>query len=75
MPITPAQRRAKDKYDKKTYKPMQIKPLISEAERIHAHADERGETLTRFLVRAAETQIEIDKGKTKANADKNGVTD
>ena len=74
MPISEAQRRAKKKYEAKTYKEMRIKPKIEEAERIHAHAEEHGETLTRFLVRAAETQIEPDKEKHKANAEKNGVT-
>ena len=68
MPITPAQRRARDKYEKKTYKAMQIKPLIAEAERIRTHIEERGESLTRFLVRAAETQIELDKADAKTDA-------
>ena len=60
MPISEAQRRAKNKYEAKTYKEVRIKPKIEEAERIHAHAQKREETLTRFLVRAAETQIAID---------------
>ena len=71
--VTPAQRRAKDKYEKKTYKPMQIKPLIAEAERIRMHIEERGESLTRFLIRAAETQIGIDKDRIESNADKNSA--
>lgn len=57
---TPAQRRAKDKYDAKTYKELRIKPKIEEAERITAHAEGRGESLTRFLVRSAENQIALD---------------
>ena len=61
MPITEAQRRAKDKYEAKTYKEIRIKPKIKEAERIHAHAKECNETMTRFLVRAATNQIARDK--------------
>lgn len=61
MPLTPAQRKAHKKYEKKTYSEIKIKPKVAESERIRKHATERGESLTRFLVRSAETQIEMDK--------------
>lgn len=63
MPITTAQRRAKDKYDKANYSVLQIKPKKDEAAKIRDYTADRGESLTRFLVRAAETQMEADKTK------------
>ena len=73
MPISEAQRRAKNKYEAKTYKEIRIKPRIEEAELIYAHTKERNETLTRFLIRAAKTQIGIDKDRIESNADKNSA--
>lgn len=61
MPLTPAQRKAHKKYEAKTYGEIKIKPKIEEAERIREHAKRQGESLTRFLVRAAETQMQLDK--------------
>ena len=55
-----AQQEATKRYEKKHYRQMTIKPKIEENDHIRAHAAERGESLTRFLVRAAKTQIDID---------------
>lgn len=63
MAISSAQRRAKDKYDSKTYDLIRIKPKIEEAEKIRAYAESRGESITRFLVRAAFETIERDNAK------------
>jgi F0F1-type ATP synthase membrane subunit b/b' len=60
MALTDAQRRAKNKYDAKTYELMQTKPTKEEAAIIRDHAKKRGESLTRFVVRAANNQIERD---------------
>ena len=62
MPITEAQRRAKNKYDAKTYDLMRVKPSKEEGATIRAHAEKRGESLTRFVVRAAYNQIQSDDG-------------
>ena len=60
---TPAQMKATRKYDEKTYDLIQIRPRKEIAERLRAHAEERGESITGFFVRSAETQIEIDKSQ------------
>ena len=60
MAVSKAQQRATKKYEAKTYNEITIKPKIEEAARIRAHASVRGESLTRFLVRAAEAQIILD---------------
>ena len=60
MPVTDAQRRAKDKYDAKTYDLLRVKPNKEEGAAIRAHAEQRGESLTRFVVRAAYSQMEKD---------------
>ena len=61
MPITPAQQRAKKKYDNKHYTAIQVKPSKEEAALIKSYAESRGESVTRFICRAVMTQIEIDK--------------
>ena len=63
MPITEAQRRAKNKYDTKTYDLLRIKPNKEEATKIRAHAEKCGESLTRFVVRATHNQMERDNEK------------
>ncbi len=65
MPLTEAQKRAQEKYSAKTYKVLRIKPKIEEAERITNHAKQRDESLTRFLVRAAEAQMQQDNNESK----------
>ena len=45
------------KYDSETYQLVQIKPKIEEAERMREYAKERGESLTRLVVRSVDTQI------------------
>ena len=57
---TPAQINATKKYDAKTYDLIQIKPRKEVAAKLREHAEERGESITGFLVRSAETQIAID---------------
>ena len=61
--MTEAQRRAKNKYDSKTYELLRVKPNKEEATTIRAHAEQQGESLTRFVVRAAYNQIEWDNAK------------
>ncbi len=61
MALTDAQRRAKDKYDAKTYELLRVKPTKEEAATIRAHAEKQGESLTRFVVRSAYNQMEMDK--------------
>ena len=58
---TPAQMKATRKYDEKTYDLFQIRPRKEVAEKIRTHAEKRGESITSFFVRSAETQILIDK--------------
>ena len=58
---TPAQLKAIRKYDAKTYSLIQIRPRKEVAAKLRAHAEKRGESITGFLVRSAETQIAIDK--------------
>ena len=65
---TPAQMKATRKYDEKTYALIQIRPRKEFAEKLRSHAAERGESVTGFLVRAAETQIEIDICKKEPDA-------
>ncbi len=65
MPQTPAQRKAKAKYNAKTYKEIRIKPTIKEADAIIEHTKGTGETMTRFLVRAAQGQIKQDNEESK----------
>jgi uncharacterized protein (DUF1778 family) len=60
MPVSEAQRRAKQKYNDKTYDTLRIRPRIEDAERIRAHAEARGESLTHFMLRAAASQMKID---------------
>lgn len=60
MPVSEAQKKATKKYEQKVYAPIKIKPKKAETEKIRKHAGERGESITRFLVRAADTQIDID---------------
>jgi uncharacterized protein (DUF1778 family) len=60
MAMTDAQRRAKTKYDAKTYELLRVKPTKEEAATIRAHAEKQGESLTRFVVRATNNQIELD---------------
>ena len=57
---TTEQKKALREYDLKHYKLVQIKPKVQEAEILKAYVQERGESLTRFLVRAAMNQIQND---------------
>ena len=70
MPVSKSQQNATKKYNAKSYIEITIKPKIEEGERIRAHAKKNDESMTRFLVRAAETQMGIDEEKAKAGADK-----
>ena len=63
MPVSKSQQKATKKYNAKTYMEITIKPKIEEGESIRAHVKERGESMTRFLVRAATNQIAKDKEK------------
>ena len=58
---TPEQMKNIREFDSRTYQLVQFKPKIAEAELIRAYVKYRDEeSLTRFLVRAATTQIMLD---------------
>ena len=57
---SPEQMKKLREYDKKHFRLVQIKTKVREAEILKAYVQERGESLTRFLVRAAMNQIHND---------------
>jgi uncharacterized protein (DUF1778 family) len=65
MPRTDAQRRARQKYYAERYAYLRIRPKFEDDERIRKHAACRGESLTHFMLRAADTQMEIDLSERK----------
>ena len=52
MPVSEAQRKASRKYDARTYKEIRIKPRIEEAMFIKDNAEQRGLSLTRYVMKA-----------------------
>ena len=62
MPLTPAQRRANDKYIAKAYDRIELKVKKGTKEQLQVHASERGESLNGFVNRAIDETVQRDCG-------------
>ena len=63
MPVSKAQQRATNKYNKNHYDRIEMKVLKGEKENITEHAKEYDGTLNKFLNRAVKETIERDKNR------------
>lgn len=63
MAISEARQRANAKYNKKAYDRLEMKVPKGKKAEIFRHAEEQGESLNKFLNRAVENQMIIDKEK------------
>ena len=61
MPVSEAQRRAADKYNREKMDELKIKCRKELGAKIRSHAEECEESISKFLTRAALNQIERDK--------------
>lgn len=71
MPISEARQRANAKYNKKAYDRLEMKVPKGKKAEIISHAEEQGESLNKFLNRAVDNQMELDR-KTKADSPEAG---
>lgn len=65
MAISEARQRANAKYNKKAYDRLELKVPKGKKAEILSHAEEQGESLNKFLNRAVENQMALDKGAKK----------
>ncbi len=63
MPVSKAQQRATNKYNKNHYDRIEMKVLKGEKENITEHAKEYDGTLNKFLNRAVKETMERDKNR------------
>ena len=68
MAISEARQRANAKYNKKAYDRLEMKVPKGKKAEILSHAEEQGESLNKFLNRAVDNQMELDK-KSKAQGE------
>lgn len=61
MAISEARQRANAKYNKKAYDRLEMKVPKGKKAEILSHAEERGESLNKFLNRAVDNQMALDK--------------
>ena len=59
--ISEARRRANEKYNAKAYDEMKVRVPKGRKAELQAHAEEQGESLNGFIVRAVDETIERDK--------------
>lgn len=65
MAISEARQRANAKYNKKAYDRLEMKVPKGKKAEILSHAEERGESLNKFLNRAVDNQMALDKESEK----------
>lgn len=63
--ISEARRRANEKYNAKAYDEMKVRVPKGRKAELQAHAEEQGESLNGFIVRAVDETIERDKERVK----------
>ena len=63
MPVSDAQKRASQKYDREKIDELKAKVKKELGTKIRTHAAEHGESISSFLTRAAKTQMVLDADK------------